>query len=317
MTAPLPSRRHLILGAAVGYSWPQIAPFVRSLRASGCTAEVILLVGRIDAATRLGFAEHSITALPVHTFASRLPPHIARKRYNKFWLGWLHRSLPRLIGASPDPASARNALLARVASWFLHPACSRYLAYYRHLRTRVAAYDLVLTTDVRDVLFQADPFAPAWRPAAGCAFLEHEVTLGASEGNDRWVVAGFDEAGLDSIRGRRVTCSGLTLAPAPLMLAYLAAMSRELALRTDRFSGYDGMDQGVHNWLFHTGRLPGFQAVENFHGPVLTMHGLPAGLLRSDASGRLIDPSGRLIPALHQYDRHPEIANRLLPSFGL
>lgn len=317
MTEPPPPSRHLILGAAVGYSWPQIAPFVRSLRASGCTAEVVLLVGRIDAPTQRGFAENFITALPVHAVATRLPPHIARKRYNKFWLGWLHRSLPRLIGSSPDPTSPRNAVLAAAAACFLHPACSRYLAYYRYLRTRVAAYDLVLTTDVRDVVFQADPFAPAWQSTAGCVFLEHEVTLGASEGNDRWVVAGFDQTGLDSIRGRRVTCSGVTLAPAHLMLAYLAAMSRELSIRTSRFTGYDGMDQGVHNWLFHTGRLPGFQAVENFHGPVLTMHGLPSAALRTDASGRLIDPAGQLIPVLHQYDRHPGIFNRLLPALGL
>jgi len=308
-TPPAP-RRNLILGAAVGYNWTQIAPFVRSLRGSGCQADVVLLVGQIDEATRLGLAEHAITALPVHRLVARLPRYISRKRFNRRWLGWLHRSLPRFIGASKNPASARNALLARTASWFHHPACSRYFAYYLHLRRHVGDYDLVLTTDVRDVIFQGDPFAREWRPAGGVVFLEHEAVHGRDPGNDLWVEMGFGGEGRAAIQGHRITCSGLTLGPAPLMLTYLAAMTRELAFRTDRLSGHDGVDQGVHNWLYWTGRLPGFTSVENFAGPILTMHGMPAPLLRSSDDGRhLIDPIGRVIPVLHQYDRHPALAH--------
>ncbi len=310
-SSPTPpvARRSLILGAAVGYRWAQIAPFVRSLRDSGCQAEVVLLVGRIDEATRRGFSEHAITALPVHRVVTRLPPHIARKRFNRRWVGWLHRALPRLVGASEDPASARNALLARTAAWFHHPACSRYFAYYRYLRPRAGRYDLVLTTDVRDVLFQADPFAPEWRPPGGVLFLEHEATHGHEPGNDMWVDMGFGAEGRAALQGRRVTCSGLTLAPAALMLAYLASMTREIACRTSRLSGHDGVDQGVHNWLHWTGRLPGFSLKENFEGPVLTMHGMPGSLLHADPRNRLVDPAGRVIPVLHQYDRHPALAH--------
>jgi len=312
-----PLSRDLILGAAVGYRWPQMAPFVRSLRASGCTAEVVLLVGRTDPEIRRNFARYSIRALPVHPIASRLPPSLARKRYNRHWLGWCHRGLPRLIGTSPRAESPRNAFLALAASWFHHPACSRYFAYYRFLRRRIGRHDLVLTSDVRDVVFQADPFAAAWRPSSGQVFLEHEVRHGGEPGNDRWVETGFGAEGLSSLHGHRITCSGLTLAPARTMLDYLAAMSREIALRTDRFTGHDGMDQGVHNWLFWTGRLPGFSSVENFAGPVLTMHGMPAETIPLDASGRVVDSAGRLVPVLHQYDRHPTIASHLLPTLGL
>lgn len=309
LSSSTPRSSHLILGAAVGYSWGQIAPFVRSLRAGGCTAEVVLLVGRIDDATRLGFARYNITALPAHHVTSRLPSHLARKRYNRRWLGWLHHSLPRLIGCSNSPTSVRNAFLARVASWFHHPACSRYFAYYRYLRPRVEHYDRVLTTDVRDVIFQSDPFAPEWRSESGSVFLEHSAILGSEPGNDQWIDSGFGPEGLAAVKGRRVTCSGLTLAPAPLMLSYLASMSRELALRTDRLTGHDGVDQGVHNWLYWTGRLPGFAAVENFAGPVITLHGMPDDLVRINSSSYLTDAAGRIVPVLHQYDRHPKLAS--------
>jgi hypothetical protein len=263
----------------------------------------------MDQDTRRGFSAHSITALPVQRIASLLPPSLARKRFNRYWLGWLHRGLPALVGASPSPASGRNALLALVAGWFHHPACSRYFAYYRYLRTRVALYDRVLTTDVRDVIFQYDPFNS---PPTDAVFLEHAAVHGREVGNDRWIEMGFGAEGLARVRGQRITCSGLTLASAPQMLAYLAAMTRELALRTNRLTGHDGVDQGVHNWLYWTGGLPGFNAVENFDGPVLTMHGLPAEQLHTDGLGRVLDHRQRIIPVLHQYDRHPTLAAPLL-----
>lgn len=312
LTSPMPPmpRRNLILAAAVGYRWPQIAPFVLSLRATGCRAQVVLLVGPMDAETRQALAAHAITALPVHRLVTRLPPHLARKRFNRYWLGWLHRTLPRTIGHSPSPASPRNALLARAASWFHHPACSRYFAYYRFLRRRVNDYADVLTSDVRDVIFQRDPFAAPC--TQGSVFLEHAARHGSEEGNDRWIETGFGAEGLAALRGKRVTCSGLTLAPSQLMLRYLSAMTRELALRTARLTGYDGVDQGVHNWLYWNERLPGFDAVENFAGPVLTMHGLPASALTTNSQGEIVDREARAIPVLHQYDRHPAFAAPLL-----
>lgn len=304
---------NLILGAAVGYRWPQMAPFIRSLRRTGCRAEVVLLVGRTDRETRQALNDHAIIPLSVHPIASHLPPPLSRKRFNRRWLGWLHRILPKLIGVSPDPASARNVLLARAASCFHHPACSRYFAYYRYLRPRVDRFSSVLTTDVRDVIFQADPFAET--PPHGSVFLEHDAVHGREPGNDLWVEIGFGSEGLARLKDRRVLCSGLTLAPAKLMLNYLAAMSRELARRTASLTGLDGVDQGVHNWLFWTDQLPGFSTVENFRGPILTMHGLPAEWIATDTDGRVVFPNQRVIPILHQYDRHAEIAAGLLGKF--
>lgn len=302
----------LIFGAAVGYLWPQIRPFAHSLRASGCAAKTVLLVSRMDRETRHELQAHAITALPVHGIVTRLPPTLARKRYNRYWLGWLHRVLPRAIGASTNAGSLRNAILARAAAWFHQPASSRYFHYLRYLRHRVARHDWVLTTDVRDVIFQSDPFAPAWRPAGGVVFLDQSAAFGSDAGNDRWVTNTYGEAGLAPLLGRRVSCSGNTLAPAPLMLQYLAAMTRELAFQTDRISGHEGVDQGVHNWLFHTGRLAGFTGLENGAGPVLTMHNLPAERIPVDSTGRLLDRAGRVIPLLHQYDRNPAQAAQLL-----
>lgn len=302
----------LILGAAVGYRWAQIEPFVRSLRGTGCVADVVLLVSRPEPEVRRQLVAHGIRMVHVQRVVGRLPQHIARKRYNRRWLGWLHRRLPAWVAGSRPADGLRLALMTRVAGWFHHPACSRYFHYYRFLRRRAAHYDLVLTTDVRDVVFQADPFAQEWRPTQGQVVLEHAALLGQEPGNDLWIRIGFDDSGLQALRGQRVSCSGTTLAPAVQMQAYLAAMVRELGLRTHRFSGLDGVDQGVHNWLYWTGALAGFTAIPNFQGPILTLHGMPETEVPLDDHGQVIDHAGRIVPLLHQYDRHPELCQRVL-----
>jgi hypothetical protein len=244
----------------------------------------------------------------------RLPSKLARQRFNRVRLGWLHSLLPRFLLRLPVSTTLRMRLLCRVMTPFHHPACSRYFRHYLHLQRYSSCYDKVLLSDVRDVLFQADPFVS---PAAsrGTVFLEHDATHGCEHSNDLWVSVGYGEEGLSRLRGRRVSCSGTTLGPTAAMLVYLERMVCELALRARRFCGCDGVDQGVHNWLYWTGNLPGFEGCENFRGPVLTMSGLPRDRIRFDAQGYIVGPDEQVVPVLHQYDRFPDLAPGLLRSY--
>jgi hypothetical protein len=311
----MPRSRSLVLGAAVGYTWPQLQPFVHTLRAASPGADIVLLTGRVDDALRTQLRAAGVRSISVEPIARRLPPYLSRKRFNPRWLGWLHRGYPRVFSRLPAPWDLRAT--AVVAAWFHHVACSRYFHYCRWLERHAADYDHVLLSDVRDVVFQADPFAAPPPRDRLWVFLEHAATHGSDPGNDLWVDMGFGAEGREALRGRRVTCSGVTLGGVEAMRHYLAAMTWEMARRTDRLAGYSGVDQGVHNWLWWTGRLPEAEARENFAGPVLTMHGLPAERLRFDSDDRLVDPTGRVIPVLHQYDRHPATEARLRPRLGL
>lgn len=303
------SRRPLVLGAAVGYDWPKIRPFVTSLRRSAPSADIVLLIKPSRELTD-AFAPYGVRGIPVRDPLRWLPPKIARQRFNRRRFAWFQRALMRTLSSVGGTTERRANLLARIGPFFHHPACSRYFYYLRFLNRHAAEYSHVLLTDVRDVLFQADPFAGA--SARGQVFLEPAATHGQDWGNDNWVDLGFGAEGKAAIAGKRVTCSGTTLAPVPIMLTYLRAMVIEIAERTHRFSGLDGVDQGVHNWLYWTGRLAEFDAVENFAGPILTMHGLAREQVRTTDRGDVVDPRGRVIPLLHQYDRHPDLASQLL-----
>jgi hypothetical protein len=50
---------------------------------------------------------------------------------------------------------------------------------------------------------------------------------------------------------------------------------------------------------------------------VLTMHGVPTEEFHVAPSGRLVDDQARVVPVLHQYDRHPSLRAQLQTVLSL
>lgn len=305
------SARHLILCAGTGYTWPQVEPFVRSLRATGSTANVRMLVGHLAPDHAAHLAAAGVQTQRVQPLLGALPPAWRRKLYSHR-LRWLHRAYPKACDTLPAPRAARSRAAAWCGRLFHHIACARYFYYLAFLQAHAADYDRVMLTDVRDVWFQRDPFD--WTsPAPLQFFLEHRaVTIGHHAGNALWVRQACGEAALERIAQERVSCSGITFGTTAGMLDYLAAMTDALTRATPRIAGHDGYDQGVHNHLVWSGAFPQAELLENGRGPVLTLHGVPEPELTADAHGELVDDAGRVVPVLHQYDRHPKLRDALL-----
>jgi hypothetical protein len=307
--------RQLILAAATGYRWEQLQPFVESLRRTGFSGEVLMLVGALAPEDARQLRAAGVRTRRVQPLLGALPNGWRRKLYSHR-LRWIHRAYPGACDALP----ASRAQKRRAAAWcgrlFHHIACSRYFYYLSYLQAHAGDYDRVMLTDVRDVLFQADPFG--WKsPAQLQFFLEHrEVTIGTQPGNALWVRNAYSEAELQRIAHQRVSCSGITFGSTKGMLDYLAAMTDELTRATPRIAGFDGYDQGVHNHLVWSGAFPAAELLENGRGPVLTMHGMPESEFRRNAHGDLVDDRGGVVPVLHQYDRHPALRDALLARFA-
>lgn len=180
----------------------------------------------------------------------------------------------------------------------------RYLLYREFLR-REGPFERILISDVRDVVFQGDPFAHPWAEAVNATLEDRRMTIGACPFATRWITGHLGRAAWEAIRDAPISCSGTTVAGHAAMLDYL---DRLIALLTpyepgrERMAGYD---QGVHNHLLHTGRLPGAVATDNA-GPILTLaykREDPA----LDAAGLILDDAGRPARIVHQYDRKPAL----------
>lgn len=179
----------------------------------------------------------------------------------------------------------------------------RYFLYRDFLR---AAPDCgrVLLTDVRDVIFQTDPFSFDW-PEGFCAMLEDpSATVGSCAHTARWVRGHLGEAALADLAGLPLSCSGVSLAPARLMLAYLERLCARLLPFTPgpRMAGYD---QGVHNLVLRRDP-PGPVHFLGNDGPVLTLGSKPADPLL-DADGLVLNDARQPAIMVHQYDRKPAL----------
>ena len=218
------------------------------------------------------------------------------------------RDLDRMaaLGAEIVP-SVRTAALDNVPYNAL-----RYFLYRGMLR-REDDFDRVLLTDVRDVVFQTDPFAFSWPDGVNVVLEDPSVALGECPHNSRWTLGHLGATAFDVLRDKTISCSGTVMADKAGAMAYLRAMTERLLPPPDgeRMAGYD---QGVHNLLVHTGKLPGVVFHDN-DGPVLTL-GQTDGEPALDEDGFVINRLGRRPHIVHQYDRKPGLHRHFRRRFA-
>ncbi|MBG0790455.1 MAG: hypothetical protein H0S80_08180 [Desulfovibrionaceae bacterium] len=188
----------------------------------------------------------------------------------------------------------------------------RYFLYRDYLRALPRPCSRVLITDVRDVLFQRDPFGHPWPDGLNAMLEDRRATVGSCPFNARWVREHLGADALAAIGGCPISCSGTTVADHAAMLDYLDKMTELLDPPTtgECMAGYD---QGIHNYLIHTGRVAA--ALHDNDGPVLTL-AQTRGEPRMDADGRVLNEAGRPAHIVHQYDRKPSLFQHIRHRFA-
>lgn len=203
------------------------------------------------------------------------------------------------------PPATVNALMAhgvrveraaRFALPQLNFQASRYHNYQEFLGRHGYYYDKVMITDLRDVLFQSDPFATPW--PADLVFAQERRRLGDCTTNRSWVAQAYGEAMADNLRYCMVSCSGTTFGTVHAMQLYLELMINELASRPIPITS--GLDQGVHNYVIRMRPL-GNAWCDATDSIVATMAYVPDDAIHIEPRGVFID--GRLVPVIHQWDR--------------
>jgi hypothetical protein len=296
-TVPSPSRPNLILGVAEGMSWQAIEPFVVSLRRTGFEGDVVLLVADLDRSTldslaAAGVDVVTVRRLQVRVAGRRLHPYHARLRR----LQPLYPTAIRWASSfAPDPRLAAARLAAPISVRDVR----RFFVYYRHLSNRRDTYANVMLTDVRDVLFQGNPFDFEIGERLHCFLEDSRERLATQHHNQKWLRAAFGDEVVSELGDRPISCAGVTIGSDELVLSYLGVMVEFLLKLRQQGTG---LDQAVHNYVLQKGLVPHARLVPNGAGVVATLGTVPEHDLNA-----LLDA-----PVLHQYDRHPVLANALL-----
>lgn len=303
----------LILGTTRGYDWPQLEPFVRSLAVVGFRGDTVLFGARTTRQTITTLNSHGVTVLPYRELSIAVgkrrnlrPEHVhlfslARSRFCRGLSKW-----------KPSALTSRTLLRAMGSLYGIWSA--RYLLYLDYLLNLSTPRrpDLVILTDVRDVIFQRDPSLLANTHAGLVVSLEDQsTTLGSCQENSEWLLRTYGRAVLRSLRDQPISCAGVTFGSYAGVLDYLRAMVDQL-LTIPR--DFHGADQAVHNFLLRSGSLSPFQEYANGQGPVLTL-GTSSVYELSD-HGDVLNADGSLPTIVHQYDRHPALARHIYAGIG-
>lgn len=285
------SPKTLILGLLSGMSYEQTIPFFQSLEKVGYTGDTCVFVRALEPRLLSYLQEHRVNLVPFQN--AYLKPV------------WAHLSDIARPFLTPEQ---RIRLEEESALSYLHIACARFVYYRNYLRECGDAYDYVMLTDIRDVLFQADPFAFELPKGLG-VFLEGDSkTLGTCATNAGWMREAFGDKVLKELSAQPISCAGTVLGTKKAVCDYLDSMVHWLCISKKRRA----IDQAVHNYIINKIILSDIVRFDNASGPVLTLQYVDTSEMRFDKTGLVINAQERVINTIHQYDRYPELAKRLL-----
>lgn len=198
-----------------------------------------------------------------------------------------------------------------VQGWAPHPVMQRFVAFDRLLR-QWPDVDGVLITDVRDVIFQADPFSPS--PERLLAFQEHEGGVLADHAfNMKYMraLAGDDLA--RSVSQRPCICVGTVMGPRADILRLCRTILMLATAPRSSIGGAFGADQAACNLAIHLGLIDA--EIRPNYGPVATLGLTAAGTVLFE-NGKVVNPDGTISAIVHQHDRHPVLAEAIHALWG-
>lgn len=172
-------------------------------------------------------------------------------------------------------------------------------SYFLEVLKNQKEIDKVLITDVRDVIFQEDPFQRYVQN--DLEFFAEPELIGNCQHNGPWISVLYGSEGFNQVKDKYVICVGTTAGKLNSMIEYLTKLINEFIRLSSIGRAHPTCDQGTHMYLIHTGAFKNFRINQNGEGMVSTMH--HSKILRFNREGQLLNDDNTPTPVVHQYDR--------------
>jgi hypothetical protein len=291
-----PKQKNLVIGVAANYNFEQLKPFIYSLKQTGYEGEVCLLVADLDVSTLRQLQQLGVQTVPM------VRP-------------WLRKSLSNLVDLAAifSPKEKRQQIKFFCAASSLPMHDSRFLYSYLYLAECGKSYSNIMLTDVRDVVFQRDPFDFSI-PEQVCFFLE-DIKIKDCFYNSEWILTTFGKNALRELKDKTVSCAGVTIGSYSAIMSYLEMMADYMIRLRGRIAHLPGSDQAIHNVILYRERIKNIKVFENGHAPVLTMGTMDKAKIQLNHEGFLLNENGSVANIIHQYDRHSEIQAKLMAKY--
>jgi hypothetical protein len=168
----------------------------------------------------------------------------------------------------------------------------RIKEYYEKIKSLKDRYKTIITTDIRDVVFQNNP--ENIQHSDLDFFLEDEsVTIKTSTINAVWIESGFGKDCLNKIGDNYISCAGVVIGNSENMFSYYKKMFEISSTKNVN-------DQGLHNFLIYTGQIKA-KLIRNEESEVYTVGYVKDLIIKNHI---VYNKKGNIPAIVHQYDRH-------------
>lgn len=297
------------MGVATTLPAEQFAPFFDSLRNAGYRGATGLIIADYSPAeaervSALADIVWNLDESSDETPSRRAQVALRTLRFLKGQKGLRRAYAPSFGAVSRMSGERRSQARWELLEGRLNGLQSlRYGLYFEFLHRYAPEAESILLSDLRDVVFQGDPFETPVGPLE--LYLEDKSSrIEDDEFNSRWIQKLYGAAEFERMRRFEISCSGTVVGRRAPVLRYLHHMDRAISGRRISLGPHD---QGVHNYLIRQGLFPEADLLHNGEGRVVTMGRMPAPAV---VDGR-VTVDATTPPVLHQYDRFPALAAEL------
>ncbi|HEY1173759.1 MAG TPA: hypothetical protein VGH19_20510 [Verrucomicrobiae bacterium] len=295
--------KNLIIGLVSGYDFAALRPFFDTLAATGYAGDVLLFHDRTSEETLNELKKRGVKLI---AFKQRYPRHPLhdRKLNGEGKIGSALSLTQRTLQLLPGSEQSITALGRRL----YHVVNIRFLLTDELLqRGQLSEYGRIMLTDVRDVVFQRDPFSFD-DGGEVTSFWEHpRFTMETDKNYRDWITKAFGKDYAQKHFKDRISCCAITMGPTEKMKTYFREFVKFLLVNKTAEPFRFGLDSAIHNRLIWEGRIPGLRMLENLHGPVVHLGGIKAEEIIRSSNNEILNQDGSPIAVLHQYDRHADI----------
>lgn len=257
--------KNLILTIMHGYDYPFVEPFIKSLRETGNTDELVIFTSEtVSKTTKKSLKKNDASLID---YRSAYP--FIEKYSTAF--------------TNITPTIAINNY--------------RFVLFLQFILENSRKYKNVMLTDIRDVIFQRNPFDTD--PGGYIYFfLEDEGQTFHHQLNYQWLTEASDAAHADALVDEIVSCAGVTMGSTAAIIDYLKYLCNKLNFRQN--AGW-GLDQGLHNSYVYIENPVRMRVFGNDEPLVSTLGAYQPYTLNS--AGKVVNSEGKIYAVVHQYDR--------------
>ena len=264
-----------------------IEPFFYSLRLSGYNDDVVVFASNISDDCRVLLKNYKAKVIDFDYHGIPTLPKLSQR---------LEHGAKQVYAYYRDHRQGEKEF----AHLFFNNA--RFFCYHHYLSQIQEKPGFVLLVDIRDVIFQTNPFDFPFQPGLSVASENTRRTIIQS----RCAIKGMlQSVGLvETCRHlhHNIICAGTTVADYNIMMKYLELIMSGINKRFF-FALLEGIDQGLHTYFVHSRRLDPIHCYTNWNGPFLTLDSEAILPEHKNREGFLCNQDGSIVPIVHQYDR--------------